>query len=160
MTQAFPHGKRVTRGQCHWEQTPDAEENLRELRARDPFAYGNLKGQIEESEHGGLGRSRYREPQDYRCPLDFAPQDEPDPPWLGELKTSGRGGKVEWRLYFGEPINRQDHVVGVTLRDSKLSRLRPLQNRERQRRDIKQAMRYLKRYFVEHGYTWAPFPRR
>ncbi|WP_280508003.1 hypothetical protein [Nocardia flavorosea] len=160
MTHTFPHGERVTRGQCHWEHTPDADKGLNELLARDPFAYGNLIGQIEESERGGLGRSRYRQPQDYRCPLDYAPKDEPDPPWLGKLKASGIGRKTEWRLYFGEPVNRQDHVVGVTLRDSKLGRLNPLQNHDRQRRDIKQAMRYLRKFFTERGYLWAPFPKR
>ncbi|MEV0357363.1 hypothetical protein AB0H71_14995 [Nocardia sp. NPDC050697] len=65
---------------------------------------------------------------------------------------------MEWRLYFGEPTNLQDHVVGVHLRDSKLRRLTKAQNKRRQRSHIVKAMRYLKKFFNEHGYRWAPFP--
>lgn len=155
----FPHGERVVRGSCYWEHTPDADHGLCQLRSKDPFAYGNILGQIEESEEGGLGSSMYRSPQDYRCPLAFVPKNEPDPPWLGELKAADKRG-TEWRLYFGEPINRRDHVVGVILRDSKLRRLTVLQNGDRQRKHIKQAMRYLKTFFSEQGYQWAPFPQR
>lgn len=165
MTTLFSHGNRVVRGNCHWLHTPDAKEDLEGLRQKDSFAYGNLTGQIRESAGAGLGRSVvYSEPQDYRCPLDFAPRGVPDPPWLGELKAGGmakrRGArKCEWRLYFGEPTNHQDHVVGIHLRASKLSTLTVVQNKERQRRDIKGAMRYLKTYFTQHGYLWAPFSK-
>jgi hypothetical protein len=132
------------------------DQGLARLLQRDPFAHGNIQGQIQEAKGRGLGFSQYREPQDYRCPLDYAPDDEPDPPWLGELKASGIK-RVEWRLYFGEPINYQDHVVGITLRDSKLGRLTTIQNQARQKSHIKQAMRFLKTYFTLHGYHWAPF---
>ncbi|MFB7876818.1 hypothetical protein ACFC06_16305 [Nocardia sp. NPDC056064] len=155
----FPHGDRVVRGGCTWHHTPDSDAGLASLRSADPFAFGNLRGQIEESEKRGLGSSTYREPVDYRCPLEFAPKDEPDAPWLGELKAGGKKG-VQWRLYFGEPINHAALVVGVSLRDSKWSRLTAAQNSSRQRQHIKQAMRFLKSYFRSQGYLWAAFPGR
>jgi len=158
VTGVFPHGNRVVRGKCHWHHTPDVRDGLDNLLRQDPFAHGNIKGQIEECEGSGLGRSPYRDPQDYRCPLKFAPPDVTDPPWLGELKASGKKGK-QWRLYFGEPINYQDHVVGVTLRDSKLNSLNRFQNSHRQKQHIRQAMKFLKTFFKEHGYEWAPFTK-
>ncbi|MFD3591479.1 hypothetical protein ACFWU5_02035 [Nocardia sp. NPDC058640] len=154
----YPHGDRVIRGGCAWRHTPDADAGLAQLRASDPFAFGNLQGQIQESENSGLGSSTYRAPVDYRCPLEFAPTNEPDAPWLGELKASGKKG-TQWRLYFGEPINHQVLVVGISLRDSKRAKLSVVQNRGRQRQHITQAMRFLKTYFRSQGFRWAPFPR-
>lgn len=157
MSPVFPHGDRVVRGNCYWQNSPDAEVALKDLRKIDSFALGDINGQIVEAVGRGLGRSRYTAPRDYRCPLAFAPFGEPDPPWLGELKAGGRKG-LEWRLYFGEPINFQYHVVGLNLRDSKRSGFSVLQNRNRQRGHVVQAMRYLRKFFKQEGYEWAPFP--
>ncbi len=142
----------------------DGKQGLDKLKVQDSFTYGNLAGQIRESEGRGLGRSnQYRDPQDYRCPLKFAPTTEPDPPWLGELKASRWTGKgeqrTEWRLYFGEPINYLDHVVGVTLRDSKFGRFSVRQNSDRQKQHVVQAMRYLIGIRTKRGISQAQVAR-
>ncbi|MQY25131.1 hypothetical protein [Nocardia aurantia] len=157
VTHTFPYGNRVIRGKCHWDMSPDVTVKLAELRQWDPFAAAGIQGQIEEAAGDGLGASSmYEDELDYRCPLRFAPDGVPDPPWLGEFKAHDHK-RTEWRLYFGEAINFQDHVVGVTLRDSKLAHLSGQQNTERQRKHITQAARYLKTFFRERGYCWAPF---
>lgn len=161
----FPHGNRVLRGLCHWEHAPEVEAGFGDLLLKDPFAHGNLLGQIAESKsQRGLGGSgRYRRERDYRCPLEYAPTNVGSPPWLGELKAKGRPVRkrsnkhFEWRLYFGEAINRRDHVIGIKLGDKKPS-LTEAQNRVHQRKQIGAAMKYLKRYFKDKGYRWAPFP--
>lgn len=147
-----PHGRRVIEGSCTW-ISPTAEylDGVSDIRRRDPFAWGVLVDQIEQSMRpGGLARSQFREPQDYRCPLERHPKGLSTPPWLGELKANGRPpGRLRlprmWRLYFGEPIDRPRAVIAIRLHHER--------TKNEQHRHIREAMQQLIAHFARLGHS-------
>ncbi|GAC71095.1 hypothetical protein [Gordonia soli] len=157
MTARFPHGNRVHRGNVHWCAERQCNIDLEELKSLDRFAWNGLVGLIEEAE--GLGVDI--DDTLVRSPLIRSPGGMVDPPWLGEFKTVGKairgGGARHWRLYFGEPTNHQDHVVGVRVWH-KMSTWSQRVTDEREADAIRKAMKTLKWHFANEGYEWAKFP--
>lgn len=152
-------GRRVEVGRCRWiTPSPEYAKAAAELQKSDPYAWETLAEQIEASQQaGGLRVAGFRQPGDYRCPLEYAPKDVVAPPWIGEFKANGNGKKPlkwpktepMWRLYFGEPVNERRAIVAVSL-------LRKW-TASRQRGDVAKSMKLLKAHFGHHGHTWAPF---
>lgn len=152
-----PAGNRVTTGKCRWiSPAPGYKAALDKLESDDRFAWNGLVDQIEESIGPlGLGGSDFCQPVDYQSPLKYAPKGVVNPPWIGELKANGQPPKLlrrptpMWRLYFGEPLELRQAIIGVCVR-RKFTNLQ-------QERDVADAMGLLKRHFASLGHSWAPF---
>lgn len=153
---------RVLRGLCHWIHEPNTEKMLEDLLQEDPYTHAKFEDLIEAAgESGGLPAAGHTSGPDYRAPLDFPPPNYPNPPWLGELKAKGKkrkGGRsgLDWRLYFGEPIEREDHVVSSGLH-YKVYEDSSLESKKKERDAIKKAMTRFKGWSNRHGCTWHPF---
>ncbi|WAB10619.1 hypothetical protein SEA_ECLIPTUS_54 [Gordonia phage Ecliptus] len=148
----FDHGDRVIRGMAHWEMEDQCNQDFAKLKDDDRFAWVGFCALIEDATKGGVDLDESQ----VRCPLDFAPPKVHEPPWMGEFKVVGKkNGKKHWRLYFGEPINHQDLVVGVDLWH-KLSSWTRAQTKTREADAIAKAMGKLKWHFGTQGYVWSP----
>ncbi|MCV7053112.1 hypothetical protein H7H82_21400 [Mycobacterium heidelbergense] len=139
------------------------QAQLDDLQNHDSFAVGALKGLREEATNPGMILTMWREPIDYRAPIPQAPDRVVNPPWLGELKATGkrRKGKagLEWRLYFSEPIETSNLVVacGLGWKDPAES---AQEGTTRQQTSIRAAMGLFKRYCRESKQTYPPFEPR
>ncbi|WP_336790361.1 hypothetical protein [Gordonia malaquae] len=122
------------------------------MKVQDRFGWNGMQALIEDAAAGGVDLDETQ----VRCPLLYAPKKVQDPPWLGEFKVVGRGGKKHWRLYFGEPINRQDHVVRIHLWH-KLRSWSKADAGQRQQDSVANAMGLLKWHFKKEGYEWSQF---
>lgn len=149
---------RVHTGLCEWIDHEHLIPDLEVLRKSDPFAFADLEGLRRDSEaRGGLagafGRTRGK---DYRAPLMYLPPRVADPPWLGELKITGKprprkhGTRLERRLYFGEPSELSTVVVACGLGSKD-----PLDDHVASKQDdqIRTAMERFKHYCRLKGFT-------
>lgn len=149
----FEHGNRVLRGSVHWCETPKCTTELEGMKEEDRFAWNGMVALFEDAAGDGIDLDESQ----VRCPLEFAPPQATDPPWMGELKVPNKPRTRHWRLYFGEPVNMQDHVVKVSLW-SKHNHWSERDSSAWQRASIDRAMKRLKWYFLEEGYEWSQFP--
>ena len=150
---------RVEIGLCVWVRLARTVDELEELKNADPFTYNKLEELMEvAAEPGGLVQAGYSPDYDYQTPLQYAPDDVSEPPWMGELKTVGKKRKKKaplvWRLYFGEPIENLTEVVacGVSFKDPE-----DLKGAEKQRKAVAKAMGHFKWHCSSHGLTYQPF---
>lgn len=138
----------------HWCESPDCSSQLDDCKRQDRFGWIGLQTLIEDACGDGVDLDETQ----VRCPMKQPPPGFPDPPWIGEFKTPGMKNRRHWRLYFGEPINYPDHVVGVRVWH-KLAIWPRKVTEVRERDAIIGAMKHLKWYFKQQGYEWSRFPR-
>jgi hypothetical protein len=123
MSEAARRG-RVNAAGCRWD-TSLVQRDLDDLRVADRGAWAKLIALIEDSEQYGLPFDAHG--HDYRAPVGErvkATEFRGRPlPWLGELRVDERtpkrasplGDAVQYRLYFGEPDDPPDLVLGLSL---------------------------------------------
>lgn len=155
-----PYQSRVLSGLCHWVRLkPEPDAALTELAVTDPYTWGKLDGLMREASlPGGLPAAGRKSGADYRTPLKFAPSDITDPPWIGELKVVGKRRKrlapLDWRLYFGEPLERQDMVIAAGLGHKAPEDPKGV---DKQIQQVRKAMRAVKHHCKSENCTYAPF---
>lgn len=156
--EAEKYSSRVLRGLCHWDKSL-VEDAIEELKKSDAYTWSKIDGLMREAEsNGGLPANGRKQGGDYRTPLDFAPRDVVDPPWTGELKVKGKKRKklppLDWRLYFGEPCEREDHVIACGIGSKAPEDLKGV---EKQIKQVAKAMGRFKWYCRTHQLTYPPF---
>lgn len=115
---------RVNAAGCCWD-TSLVRRDLDGLRVADRGAWAKLIALIEDSEQYGLPFDAHG--YDYSAPVGErvkAAEFRGRPvPWLGELRVEERtpkrasrlGDAVQYRLYFGEPNDPSDLVLGLSI---------------------------------------------
>ena len=95
----------MRRGNCDWEHTEDYTDELTQLRSEDVDAWSFFAELVDMS----------KSPQGllighHRSPLRVTSRHV-----LGELKSRASDGRQMYRLYYGEPDQRDNLVVGLTV---------------------------------------------
>lgn len=155
---ADSYESRVIRGLCEWQWVDAAIGEREALKTSDTFTWNALEAMMDEAAaDGGFTKSR-RPAADYRIPLQYAPEKVSEPPWMGELKKTGKkrnsGAGLEWRLYFGEPEGCRDLVVVCGIWHKAPEDLRGY---EKQEDSVAKAMGRFKHYCRTHKFTYPPF---
>lgn len=159
----MPYRSRILDGGCAWLILPEVQSQLDDLQKRDSFVVGSFKGLREDATNPGMVRAIWDDPIDYRAPIPQAPDRVVNPPWLGELKATGKRRKrkagLEWRLYFSEPTETSGLVVacGLGWKDPSES---AQDGTTRQQTAIRGAMRLFQRYCKHNQLTYPAFERR
>lgn len=131
-----------------------------DLRSVDPYTCGILDGMMLDATDQGMLRAIWVDSKDYRAPLARPPERVITPPWLGELKVTGKKRKrkagLAWRLYFGEPVERAGLIVvcGLAWKDPAESAAK---GAGRQKDAIRAAMALFQRYCTANGLSYPPF---